>query len=61
MKLHLQLDARVFNFAGLFTDYKILVSAQFFNLTLKGSHFFSSTEQSEYQAVSPPNPKLLMT
>lgn len=53
------LDVRVFNFAGLFTDYKILVSVQLFNFDdLKGSHFFNSKEQSSTGQSVLQNPML---
>jgi hypothetical protein len=54
----LLLDVRVFNFEGLFTDYKILVSVQLFNLDLKGSHFFNSKEQSSTGQSVLQNPML---
>jgi hypothetical protein len=57
VKLYMQLlDVLVFNFAGLFTDYKILVSVQLFNLNLKGSHFFKFRRTIKYCAVSPTEP-----
>lgn len=59
VKLYMQLlDVLVFNFAGLFTDYKILVSVQLFNLNLKGSNFFNSGEQSSTAQSVLQNPML---
>jgi len=59
VKLYMQLlDVLVFNFAGLFTDYKILVSVQLFNLNLKASHFFNSREQSSTGQSVLQNPML---